>query len=117
EIRERGVNIERSRGGAFGQGFYTATQRGVFPGDDEVEVAIRLRRPLQGHLDEIESRIDELTERFSGTGRRLTARGAAVIRAELRTQGHDGIIVYDGGGDGVDYVVALAADFVRVVRP
>lgn len=48
-ILERGVDIERSQIGAYGQGFYTAT----VPLDEDLfgttlAVAIRLERPLCG---------------------------------------------------------------------
>jgi hypothetical protein len=115
-ILEGGVDIERSRGGAFGRGFYTATDAGPFAGDAMLDVAIRTCRPLAGHLDEIEAQLDEFTARFSRT-RRLTPRVAEQIRQELLGLGYDGLIVRDAGGDGIDYVVALTADAVKVVQP
>jgi hypothetical protein len=40
---------------------------------------------------------------------------AVEIRRHLLELGYDGIVVWDGGGDGIDYVVAIVDDCVRVV--
>ena len=48
-------------------------------------------------------------------GGRITPTIAAAIRLELMRLGYDGIVVVDGGGDGVDYVIALVSEAVRVV--
>lgn len=37
------------------------------------------------------------------------------MRLELLSLGYDGIVIRDGGGDGVDYVIALDAATVKVV--
>ncbi len=39
------------------------------------------------------------------------------IRDELLRAGYDGIIVRDGGGDGIDYVIAIDNATVKVVVP
>ena len=40
---------------------------------------------------------------------------AAQIRLHLLELGYDGIVVWDGGGDGIDYVVAIVDGSVKVV--
>ena len=48
-ILERGVDMQLSRIGAYGQGFYTSTRTpGEELGDVTLPVAIRLQRPLIG---------------------------------------------------------------------
>ncbi len=101
------VDLTRSRGGAYGQGFYTATDPDVFYGDTDVSVAVRTMKPLAGELDEIELQLDPRVRRLSrGTGR-LTSEVADTLRHELLDLGYDSILVVDGGGDGIDYVIAL----------
>jgi hypothetical protein len=50
---------------------------------------------------------------ISRTGK--VSSNARRIRRELLAGGYDGLVVYDGGGDGVDYVIALVEGIVRVV--
>jgi hypothetical protein len=115
EIREWGVNIERSHGGAYGQGFYTATEADPFFGQVIVIAAIRLIRALIGTVDEIESMVDTLARRARPLDRGLTPRGSRAVRRELLRLGYDGIVIYDGGGDGIDYIIALDEATVKIV--
>lgn len=114
-IREHGAGPERSRVGAFGQGFYTATvQEGVF-GPACVTVALCLRSPLTGSFAEVEHVIATIATRLSPLSGRISVTVAAGIRRELLRLGYDGIMVPDGGGDGVDWVIGLREDVVKVV--
>jgi len=61
--------------------------------------------------------VDELIRDPRGRPLPIDAATAARIRQQLVQQGYDAIIVRDGGGDGIDYVVALVASTVKVVRP
>ena len=116
DITTYGVDIERSRGGAYGLGFYTATEDpGDFHGDTVVVVAVRTVRPIVGTMADVEQELDSLVDRLSGGTGRLTRRVAVALREALLQLGYDGLIVEDGGGDGVDYVVALEAHSVKVV--
>jgi len=45
----------------------------------------------------------------------MTPRTGRRIRRALLDAGYDGLVIRDGGGDGVDYVIAMAADCVRIV--
>ncbi len=117
DILERGVEIARSRIGAYGQGFYTVTDPSAFPGDTTLALAVRTRRPLVGDEDVVGRRVDAIVEQVPGARGRITTRVAARIRVELLRSGYDAIIVRDGGGDGIDYVIVLDAAIVRVVRP
>jgi hypothetical protein len=117
DILEHGVDIGRSRIGAYGRGFYTATVSGVFPGDAEVAVAVRTRCPLEGDYEEMHVEMEARTRRLVGRAGGLTPEVAAAIRQELLQEGYDGIIVRDGGGDGVDYIIALESASVKVVWP
>src|SRR5215210_5498097 len=65
EIRRSGVRINRSRVGAYGQGFYTSTEPELFFGPVSIRAAVRLHTPLVGHLDDIEDYLDDLMERIS----------------------------------------------------
>jgi hypothetical protein len=116
DILERGVDIAMSRRGAYGQGFYSATDPKDFPGDATLSVAIRLRRPLVGAIEAIGAEIDAIAHTLPGPGGGLTPRRAVGVRQELLRRGHDGMIVRDAEGDGVDYVVALLAEAVKVVQ-
>lgn len=116
DILEHGADPERSAIGAFGQGFYTSTQPDSFHGTAEVEVAVRTRDPMIGHIDDLEPAIDDLGRRLRPEARgRMTRDVAAAIRQELLDLGYDGIVIQDAGGDGVDYVVALLDETVKVV--
>jgi hypothetical protein len=117
DIVEHGVDIDKSRIGSFGQGFYTATASDPFYGDVEVPVAIRLRQPLAGEFEEVDQFLEQLTRRIGRGRTRLTSDVAAAIRRELLGLGYDGIVVRDAGGDDVDYVIALDAATVKVIRP
>jgi len=114
DILEHGVDVTRSRIGAYGQGFYTATDPAVFPGEAVVTLAIRARRPLVGDEPDIADQTDALARRFGRTGR-ITLAVAAAIRQELLGLGHDAIIVRNAVGEGVDYVIALDSVAVKVV--
>ncbi len=114
-IRLRGVRIEASRVGTFGQGFYTATSADAFFGDGEIAAAVRLRHPLVGHADEIGDQADALAARLRPSDPRITLDLAVRIRRELVAVGYDGIVVVDAGGDGIDYVIALVDGVARVV--
>ena len=59
--------------------------------------------------------IDDLVNIVSPRDPRITPRVAAEIRRHLLDLGYDGIVVVDGSGDGVDYVIAIAEGSVRVV--
>ena len=37
------------------------------------------------------------------------------MRLELLRLGYDGIVIHDGGGDGIDYAVAIDEATVKVV--
>ena len=115
EIRCFGVRMDRSRRGSFGQGFYTATSPEPFHGPVSLQVAVRLRSPFLGHLDQAEDYIDDLIARISPSSTALTPALARRLRRELLEAGYDGLVIGDAGGDGVDYVVALVEDAVRIV--
>lgn len=116
DIFDHGVDPERSVRGAYGQGFYTSNDPEAFPGDAIVTVAIKLRHPLIGSVEEIERVIDALSDRLRPQAHgRITREVARAVRLELVDLGYDGIVIADAGGDGVDYVVALARETVKVV--
>jgi hypothetical protein len=117
EIVERGVDVARSRVGAYGQGFYSATRGDPFFGDVELAVAIRLVRPLQGGDAAVGEVIDAIANRLEPGVGRITPRLAGAVRRVLLDLGYDGIIVTDGGGDGIDYVIALDGASVRLLWP
>jgi hypothetical protein len=117
EILEHGVDIRRSRIAAYGQGFYTLSVSDPSYGPVALEVAVRARQPLAGLATEIETQIDALAEAVPGYKGRITRAIAHELRAALVRLGYDSLILYDAGGDGVHYVVALHSDRVRVVRP
>jgi hypothetical protein len=115
-IVKHGVDIERSERGAYGQGFYTATRVDDHFGDTVVPVAIRIRQPLIGSIDEVARVVDQLGQALVPRARGMMTRAAAAaVRRELVRLGYDGLIVFDGGGDGSDYVVALIGEVVKVV--
>lgn len=117
DIVRSGADITRSHVGSFGQGFYTATRSDAFFGEAEVAVAVRIRRPLLGHLDEIEEQMDDFLARLGAPQRRMTPDVAAAVRQELLRLGYDGILIQDAGGDGVDFVIALENQQVKAVQP
>ena len=116
-ILRSGVRIVWPRGAAFGLGFYTATAVDEFYGDTTLTVAMRLLSPLVGPMADVEELVDRLHRRVRPTDRGLTAEGAVAVRVELLRLGYDGLVVKDAGGDGVDFVIALEADAVKVVVP
>jgi hypothetical protein len=116
-ILEHGVDVSRSRRGAYGVGFYTATAPVGLYGDTELQVAVRTRQPLAGEPPEVEAVIDPLVLRLSrGTGR-LSPPVADALRRELLALAYDAIIVRDAEDQGLDYVIALEAAAVKVVMP
>ena len=114
-IVERGVRIERSRIGSYGQGFYTAKEPDEFYGKVKVTVAVMLRSPVVGSIDELDRLVDRLARRFDPRRGKLTPPVAALVRRDFVASGYDGIVVRDGGGDGNDIVIALHDQIVRVV--
>ena len=115
-ILRDGPRVELSRTGSYGQGFYTSTVPDPFFGEVQIAVAVRLRRPLTMHFDEMDQLMRRLVLRLSPLDPRLTLLQSRRIRRELLAEGYDGIIVRDAGGDGVDYVIALVDTVVRVVE-
>lgn len=101
--------------GSFGAGFYTATVEEKEYGPAGVVVAIRLLYPLTGTFTEVEEFVDSIAARLNPPRGQITPAVSAGIRRELLRLGYDGIIVPDGGGDGVDWVIALTGDAVKVV--
>ncbi len=102
--------------GAFGQGFYTSTVPDPFHGPSELTVAIRTRNPLVGQFEDVESAIDDLGYRLRPEDRgRMTIAAATLVRNELLRMGYDALVIRDAGGDGVDVVVALRREIVKVV--
>lgn len=97
-IRDLGVEIEASRISSFGPGFYTATWTDLPEG-----------------LVDVAAVIDDLARIVSPRDPSITPEVAAGIRQHLLELGYDGVVVRDGGGDGVDYVVAILESSVRVV--
>ena len=114
-ITRHGPSVERSRIGSYGQGFYTATTPDPFHGEFELAVAARLRRPVIGHITVMDDVMDRLALRLSPLNPSITPTLARRIRRELLAEGYDGIVVYDGGGDGIDYVIALVDATIRIV--
>jgi hypothetical protein len=110
-----GVDIDVSYVGAYGQGFYTASEPDLFFGPEVVVVAVRLEQPFVGSMHEIESVVDAIARRTRPRDRGLTSQGSQAVRQELMSLGYDGIVVWDGGGDGVDYVIALDERTVKIV--
>lgn len=116
DIVEYGIDLDRSEIGAFGQGFYTATEPESWRGPAQVSVAIKMSNPLVGSIDDVSDVIDPIVPRLRPRARGITPDVAAAIRQELLAMGYDGIIVRDGGGDGIDYVIAIRDGTARVVR-
>jgi len=114
-VVEHGVRIEHSRIGSYGQGFYTATLTDEFYGEAELAFALRLRSPLLAHADEVTGIVNRLARRFDPRDGFVTPPVAASIRREFLESGYGGVVAYDAGGDGIDYVVALRDESVRVV--
>jgi hypothetical protein len=114
-IVERGVDVTRSQFGAYGQGFYTGTEPEPFYGPAQIVAAIRLRSPLLGHIDDIASYVDSLVDELDPLHHRMTPVVARLIRLRLLDAGYDGIVIEDGGGDGIDYVIAMISETVRIV--
>jgi hypothetical protein len=115
-ILRDGVQIERSWNGSFGRGFYTTTVPDPFYGEIAMTVAVRLLHPLHGDEDRVGDVVAMISRRVGDRTGRLSPPVAAAVRQELLSLGYDGIVVVDGGGDGVDYVIALEARAVKVVR-
>lgn len=114
-ILRNGVDMSRARVSTYGQGFYTATQADPFYGDVELVVAVRLVYPLRGDDSFVGSFIDQLADRFGAPGGRLTLPIARSVRRELLGMGYDGIVVEDVDGEGVDFVIALEEQSVKIV--
>ena len=109
------MEISASRIASFGQGFYTATQTDPINGPAEICVAVRTLQPLIGSIEDISALVDSMAELARPRDPRITADLAAEIRHRLLELGYDGIVVQDGGGDGIDYVVAITDGSVKVV--
>lgn len=117
-ILEHGVDIGRSRIGAYGQGFYTSTRvPGAELGDVTLSVAIRLERPLIGSQESIEEAVDDVVIERYGTLRPITPPVAEAIRRQLIRLEYDGLVIQDVDGEGTDYVVAFFGASVKVVQP
>jgi hypothetical protein len=114
-ILRDGARVGRSRNGSYGQGFYTATLPDPFHGELELTVAVRLLSPLVGHVSAMGPFMDRLALRLGPLDPSITPGLARQIRRELLAEGYDGIVAYDGGGDGIDYVIALVDEAVRIV--
>jgi hypothetical protein len=116
-ILERGVDIARSRIGAYGQGFYTATA----PVDEDLDdvlltVAVRLESPLVGSAEVLADQVDEIIVTRYGRLRPITAAVASTVRRVLVGLGYDGLVIRDVGEEGFDYVVAFFGASVKVVQ-
>jgi hypothetical protein len=114
-IRADSADPTRSRVRALGQGFCTATREEQEFGPVRIVAAIRLRNPLTGTFDEVEDAIDRIAFRLNPPRGEITTAVAAGIRRELLRLEYDGIVIPDGGGDGVDWVIALTSEAVKVV--
>jgi len=114
-ILEHGIDVTRPQTGAYGQGFYTSIEPEPFHGPVELIAAIQLRSPLVGHIDDIADYMDRLLDRLSPGSRRMTPPVAQRVRRTLLDAGYDGVVIQDGGGDGIDYVIAMISDTVRMV--
>lgn len=115
-ILEHGVDIRRSRIGAYGQGFYSATVALEGFGDTLLTVAVRLSRPLTGQAHDVERQIDDLIIEQYGTLRPITPDIAASIRRRFISLGYDGLVIHDVDDVGVDYVLAFFGASVKVVQ-
>lgn len=115
DIIEYGVDLERSRTGAYGQGFYTATSPEAFRGPAQVALAVKTRRPLIGTVEDVGGVVDDIVKSLRPRETGMTRIAAEVTRMELLRLGYDGIIVWDAGGDGIDYIVAIDSESVKVV--
>jgi hypothetical protein len=115
-IRSQGVDPTRSPGGSFGAGFYTATVEEEEYGPTTLAVAVRLQNPLVGPFADVEQTIDRIAGRLNPPRGEITPEVAQEIRVELLDLGYDGIVVLDGGGDGIDWVIALLGESVKVVE-
>lgn len=115
DIVEHGADIGSSWIGTYGQGLYSATVADQFFGEAEVAVAIRARNPLRGRWDEVGDYVDHLVRTLRPQDRGLTPSGAVAVRRGLPGLGYDGIVAIDAGGDGIDYVIAIAEGTVKVV--
>jgi hypothetical protein len=114
-IRECGPDLDAARISSFGQGFHTALWPDPPQGQVDMPIAIRTRYPLVGSLDEVAAVIDDIARLVSPRDPRITPEVAAQIRLHLLDLGYDGIVVRDGGGDGIDYVVAIVDGGAKVV--
>ncbi|MBI4492155.1 MAG: hypothetical protein HY690_05120 [Chloroflexi bacterium] len=88
DILERGVDLSKSRLGAYGQGFYTVTDPSGLPGDVDLRVAVRLRHPLVGHADEVVRQVDDVLMQLYGRPVRLTMEAAQQVRKAFTEQGY-----------------------------
>jgi hypothetical protein len=116
QILEQGIDLSRSRIGAYGQGFYTATDVSERPGEVDIAVAVRLRRPLEADALELDARIDAVVRQLAGPRGGLTPEVAALVRRVLLAEGYDGLVVRNAEGEGVDYFIALNASSVKVIE-
>jgi hypothetical protein len=114
-ILRHGIDVQQSRVGTFGQGFYTSTEPDPFYGAGELVVAMRLRHPLEGHAWEIGETVDRVAGRLRPLDPRVSDEVARAIRRELVSKGNDKLVAHDAGGDGIDFVVASVNGVARVV--
>lgn len=116
DILAYGVALELSRIGSYGQGFYSSTDPDEPPhGPIAIRVAIKIQQSLRGSVDELGQYIDDLALELRPRERGITPEGAAEIRHELLRLGYDEVVVTDACGDGIDYVIAIKVDTVKVV--
>jgi hypothetical protein len=105
-LRDDGVAVERSAADtSWGRGFYSSTIPDRQYGDTEVQVAVRLLKPLV-IMDVLDGAalIDEL----------LAAAGTEDVRDAVQTAGYDGVVIHFGPGEL--WVVAYRDDQVKVIR-
>jgi hypothetical protein len=66
-------------------------------------------------MEEVDELVDLLVRRHDPRRGELSPRVAAAVRRDLLANGYDGLVVRDGDGDGIDLIIALRDDIVRVV--
>ena len=97
DLVERGVRIERSRIGAYGQGFYTVTRPDVAGGPAVLTVAVKLTTPREATEAQIADLVDNIVRQRFPRSRGIGAEESAGVRRELLSMGYDGLIIHDAG--------------------